>query len=93
MNRLLLTSFGGGQKLRVYFRTPVVFYAKLEQGDGQMYYVNPQEFKQCLYHEKANRKVFLAQTQKVLSLSLPIKLPLKERPPTRTMHAVIDPSR
>ena len=77
------------QKVRVTFSTPRVFYDDLEEGDKKEYYVNLEEFKRCLYHEKANRKAFLAQTQKVLSLSLPIKLPIKERPPTRTMQSLI----
>ena len=75
------------QKVRVTFRTPRVFYDDLEEGEKKEYYVNLEEFRQCLYHEKANRKAFLAQTQKVLSLSLPIKLPIKERP-TRTMQSL-----
>ena len=76
------------QKVRVTFSTPRVFYDDLEEGEKKEYYVNLEEFRQCLYHEKANRKAFLAQMQEVMSLSLPIKLPIKERP-TRTMQSLI----
>ena len=77
------------QKLRVCFKTPRVFYDDLVPGDGTMYHVNPEEFRQCLYKEKSNRKAFLAQMQEVMRLSLPIKIPLKERVVTGTMQSLI----
>jgi translation initiation factor IF-2 len=67
------------RKLRIYFKTPNVFYDKVEDGEGQFHHVNPEDFRQCMYKAKSNRRAFLAQTQKLLQLKGPIKPPFFER--------------
>ena len=80
------------RKLRIYFRTPDVYYDKVEDGQGEILHVNPDEFRQCIYNERSNRRAFLAQTQKLLKLPGPIKPPFFERahkPPPSSMQTLI----
>ena len=79
-------------KLRIFFRTPDVFYDRVEDGRGEILHVNPDDFRQCIYDEKSNRRAFLAQTQKLLKLTGPIKPPFFERahkPPPSSMQTLI----
>ena len=67
-------------KLRVYFRTPELFYDRLEPGQGVMYHIKPAELRLSMYNAKANRRAFLAQLKKMLGLPPgPAKLPINER--------------
>ena len=79
-------------KLRIYFRTPNVYYDRVEDGQGEIMHVDTDEFRECLYKAKSNRRAFLAQTQKMLQLTGPIKPPLNERPaqPKTGMQSLLE---